>query len=112
MELHAAMDAPCRQLERTTVACPTCGKQLQLKSLTYSHQCRQSFHLEDRLADVQRRHAEEAERREIAARVAEEARLEEARRLVQAHGDGRTAGAANRQSAGDLVAAAMRSWSK
>jgi hypothetical protein len=106
-----AMDPPCRQLERTTVTCPTCGKQLQLKSLTYSHTCRQSFHLEDRLAAVQHRQAEAARRREIAARVAEEARLEEARRLVQAHG-GAAAGAANRRSVGDLVAASMRSWSR
>jgi hypothetical protein len=108
------MDAPCRQLEKTAVACPTCGKQLQLKSLLYSHMCRQSFHLEDRLAAVQRRHAEEARKREIEARVAEEARLDEARMLVQAHGDGRRLahGAANRQSAGDLSAAAMRSWSR
>jgi hypothetical protein len=79
------MDAPCRQLERAAVACPTCGKQLQLKSLLYSHQCRQSFRIEDRLAAVQRRHEEEAKKREIAARVAEQARLEEARRLVHAH---------------------------
>jgi hypothetical protein len=79
----------------------------------YSHRCHQSFHLEDRLAAVQRKQEEDARKREIAARVAEEARLEEARRLVQAHGDGRLAhGAANRQTAGDLVAAAMRSWSR
>jgi hypothetical protein len=108
------MDAPCRQLEKTAVACPTCGKQLQLKSLMYSHRCRQSFRIEDRLAAVQRRQEEDARKREIAARVAEQARLDEARRLVQAHGVGRRLahGAANRQSAGDLVAASMRSWSR
>jgi hypothetical protein len=111
------MDAPCRQLEKTAVSCPTCGKQLQLKSLTYSHRCRQSFRIEDRLAAVQRRQEEEEEeerKREIAARVAEQAQLEEARRLVGSHGEGRRLahGAANRQSVGDLVAASMRSWSR
>jgi hypothetical protein len=107
------MDAPCRQLERSTVACPTCGKQLQLKSLTYSHRCRQSFHLEDRLADVQRRHADEAKRREVAARVAEEVRIEEARRLVQAHGDGRwSGGARDGTGAGELMLASLRSLAR
>jgi hypothetical protein len=104
------MDAPCRQLERTAVSCPTCGKQLQLKSLTYSHRCRQSFHLEDRLAAVQSRQAEEARRREIAARVEEQARLDEARRLVHAHGG--WGSGAGRRSAGELVTASLRSLAR
>jgi hypothetical protein len=112
--ITAAMDAPCRQLERSTVSCPTCGKQLQLKSLTYSHRCRQSFHLEDRLAAVQRKQEEDARKREIAARVAEEARLEEARRLVQAHGDGRWSahGARDKPGAGELMLASLRSLAR
>jgi hypothetical protein len=105
------MDAPCRQLERTAVSCPTCGKQLQLKSLTYSHRCRQSFHLEDRLAAVQSRQAEEARRREIAAQVEERARLEEARRIVQSHGE-RWPQVAGRRSAGELVTASLRSLAR
>jgi hypothetical protein len=104
------MDAPCRQLEKTAVACPTCGKQLQLKSLTSSHRCRQSFRIEDRLAAVQRRQEEEAKKRELAARVAEQARLEEARRLVQSHGGARwPAGARDRPGAGELMLASLRS---
>jgi hypothetical protein len=101
------MDAPCRQLERTAVSCPTCGKRLQLKALTYSHHCRQSFHLEDRLAAVRRRQEEVERRREIAARVEEQARLEEARRLVHSHGDAR-----ERPTAGDLVLASLRSLAR
>jgi hypothetical protein len=103
------MDTPCRHLERTTVACPTCGKQLQLKTLLYSHQCRQSFHLEDRLAAVQRRHEEEAKKREIAARVAEQARLEEARRLVEAHNSSMPA---RGPGPGDLILASLRSLAR
>lgn len=108
------MDAPCRRLERSAVACPTCGKEVQLKTLTYSHRCRQSFHLEDRLVAIQRRQAEEASRREEEERIAEarkeeerqreEAkRLEDARRLVQMHSE------KGRQSAQDLILASLRS---
>jgi hypothetical protein len=80
----------------------------------YSHRCRQSFRIEDRLAAVLRKQEEDARRREIAARVAEQARLEEARRLVQAHGDGRGAahGARERPGAGELVPASLRSLAR
>ena len=105
------MDAPCRQLERSTVSCPTCGKQLQLKSLLYSHQCRQSFHLEDRLEAVRRKQEEDARKREIAVRVAEQARLEEAQRLVHAHNNSRPP-AAHRPGAGDLMLASLRSLAR
>ena len=105
------MDIPCRQLERSAVSCPTCGKQLQLKSLIYSHKCRQSFRLEDRVAAVQQRHADEAKKREIAARAEEAARLEEARRLVQAHGES-SRGVSRGPAAGDLILASLRSLAR
>jgi hypothetical protein len=84
-----------------------------MKTLVYVHKCRQSFHLEDRLAAVQRKQEEDARKREITARVAEEVRIEEARRLVQAHGDGRwSGGARDKPGAGELMLASLRSLAR
>ena len=83
-----------------------------MKSLTYSHRCRQSFPLEDRLEAVRRKQEEDARKREIAARVAEQARLEEAQRLVQAHNNNSRPPAAHRPGAGDLMLASLRSLAR
>jgi hypothetical protein len=49
----------CRRVGRTVVKCPRCAKDLQLKTLTYRHRCRNSFSIEQRLAAIQQRQLEE-----------------------------------------------------
>ena len=51
-----ANEPPCRGIERTAVKCPTCGKgPIQLKTLTYTHRCAQSFDVQERIERVKRK---------------------------------------------------------
>ena len=34
---------PCREAARYVVACPYCGRRVQLKTLRYSHRCGRTF---------------------------------------------------------------------
>jgi hypothetical protein len=61
----------CRRVGRTVVNCPRCAKELQLKTLTYRHRCRNSFSIEQRLAAIKHRQLEED-----AARTAQQQRPE------------------------------------
>ena len=51
-----ANEPPCRGIERTAVRCPTCGKgPIQLKTLTYTHRCAQSFDVQERIERVKKK---------------------------------------------------------
>lgn len=36
-------EPPCREAAKHTVACPNCGRRVQLKTLRYSHVCGRDF---------------------------------------------------------------------
>ena len=45
---------PCRQAERYLTQCPMCGRNMQLKTLRYSHVCGRSFDPTKRALEQQR----------------------------------------------------------
>ena len=47
-------EAPCREAARCVVACPRCGRQLQLKTLRYSHVCNRTFNVAERAVEQQK----------------------------------------------------------
>ena len=53
------MEPPCREAARHVVACPICGRRLQIKTLRYSHVCGRSFNALERAAE-QKKAAEAA----------------------------------------------------
>ena len=59
------IEAPCREAARYIVACPRCGRQLQLKTLRYSHVCNRTFNVEERAME-QKQAAEAAARARMA----------------------------------------------
>ena len=87
--MAAVSEPPCRRLERSTVECPTCGREMQLRTLTYSHRCQQSFRLEDRLARIAQR---QQEQRQLQEQQERQGHLQQERR---------------RPTAADLIAASL-----
>ena len=63
---------PCRKAALHVVMCPVCGRQLQIKTLRYSHICGRSFKPRERAVD-QKKAADTA----ILARMAHITRMQE-----------------------------------
>jgi len=70
---------PCRAAALEIAPCPLCGRLLRIKTLTYSHQCKRSFHLNDRVTE-QRTSADKAILQRMGHSIAHQ--VEQARELA------------------------------